>query len=259
MLKSTNTARSNEPLTDSYLVGTKLRMGVFRASDMIRTVRKITVEKFNDIDAISSDSIASDIADMTEVSDVGPPLQSPNELETARSYFNQQAYIPPIWHHYLKTGKHPPFHFEKTSFVNLFSKDVIILFDIYRPPWKPYFTSDVFFYQWLKSLGKGVDLMELPDRFPTIVYIHNFTNHISKHCFKNILDTEKSDTHVINDPLDKNWTKISTTPHLKTIHHILNTYNKINGIKGETVFKISSLQVYRNTEMYHLKLNFNHN
>ena len=193
---------------------------------------------------------------MTEVSDIGPTLQTPVELQAARNYFYQKDHIPAIWHQYLKTGKYPPFLFQQTSFINLFSADKIILFDLYRPPWKPYYTSDVFFYQWLKSMGSDINLYNLPLQFPGTIYVHNVTNQVSKHMLKEILNETTSDAYLIDQLMDARWSKLRTTPHLKTVMRILDTYNNLNSLRGRSAYYISGLKIYKRAELYHLKFNF---
>jgi hypothetical protein len=239
---------------DNVLSGIKERIDEFRASDLKSEVQERLVEYIDKISVVASDPFKAEIKPMVEVSDLGRSLLDPDEVQKARQYFNQQERWPAIWRNYLKTGKHPPYLFTSISFVNFFSPEVIILFDIYRPPWKSYFTSDVFFYQWLKSLERPAELMQVPTRFPSTLYIHNITNIDSKSVLRKLLDQQNTDCEVITDEADGVTGILNTTPHLKLTHRILDTYNMINQLRGEKQVSISAIQIYRDRQLYHAKI-----
>ena len=223
---------------------------------MDRSIRIRSGAYINQLEAVASDENGTALDAMTEVSDIGPPLQSKSEQEEARAYFNRFDHVPANWHHYLKTGKHPPYLFEKTSFVNLFSDDTVIIFDIYRPPWKPFYTSDVFFYQWLKSFGLPILLHHLPQVFPSTLYVHNVTNQRTIFIMKHMLDTASADSFLVANLKDGRWKILRASPHLKSVLRILDNYNEINRLREGLLYQVKSLQLYRNNELYHLKFRF---
>jgi hypothetical protein len=149
------------------------RIAAFNSFIMDRNISPSTSDNVLKMESIKSDAFPGKISSMIEVRDIGPPLSKPEELEEARLYFKTQPYTPVIWRTYLEKGEYAPFLFKRTGFINLFSDDTIIMVDMYRPPWKPYFTSDVFFDQWLRAINAGANLLDLPIRFPSTLYIHN--------------------------------------------------------------------------------------
>jgi hypothetical protein len=230
------------------------RIAAIKLTDMECFTSPLPVEDVLNLESIKADSHLSQIHPMIEIRDFGPLLNTPTELKEARDFFYGQAYTPVIWRTYLQTGQHTPFLLKKTSFINLFNHDTVVMVDMYRPPWKPYFTSDIFFDQWLRATGAGANLFDLPKRFPSILYIHNITNLISKSKMKSILDKQESDIAIINCDEPREWAALLKIPHLKCITHILRNYNEINNLRGGNLFNISSIQLYRQREMYHLKL-----
>jgi len=228
------------------------RINAFLHSNMQRKLEMKDSGYVNRLSAVLSDPNREILPEMTEVSDIGFELQTPAELSEARAYFDRLGHVPPVWRHYYKTGKYPPFLFSHTSFITLFSKDTVILYDMYRPPWKPYFTSDVFFYQWLKSLGREIDLMNLLVRFPEKLFIHNITNQLTRRILQALLDEVTSDFYLI-DEVKNVGVDLTRSPHMKNIFHILNTYNRINRLRNLPAAEIISLQIYRQNEAYHLK------
>ena len=85
---------------------------------------------------LADDPNSQSVSEMIKVSSIGEELESVREWETAKSYFAGKKNILLAWVTYLETGKHAPFSFKKTSFINLFHGDTVLLLDMYRPPWK---------------------------------------------------------------------------------------------------------------------------
>ncbi|MTI33315.1 hypothetical protein [Xanthovirga aplysinae] len=230
------------------------RIEEYNRQEMRRTVRVVGAKELLKLEVFKHDPDRFDLSRMMEVREVGPSLETDGELEQARQYFRKKGKTPVEWEPYLEMGTHPPFFFEKTSFLNLFSKNTLAMIDIYRPPWKNYFTSDAFFSQWLKALGRKMDIMNFPYSFPKALYIHNIIHTVSRKVLDKIFDDQDKD-HVQFSAQDCfYWEEIMGTPHLKCVNHILSTYNKVNVYKGSKAHHIKAMQLYRNGEMYHLKL-----
>lgn len=215
--------------------------------------RKVTNCSGEDLDtaALKADPYREVMSPMKKVMDTGPLLSSPHELSEARTYFQQKGRTPMVWAPYLTMGDCPPYLFEKTSFVNYFGEEVVVLIDMYRPPWKRYYTSDVFFSQWLSTLGKDESVQYLPDTFPTTLYINNITNPDTKRELKKML---KGEEVCIMEPDEiENWSKLRNTPHLKCVQNILTDFDQIKGRHGEG-HTIDTIQCYKEDEVYNLKM-----
>ena len=215
---------------------------------------QVSPDEINHLHAISSDSNRGEIEPMIEIKCKDQALNTPEELKAAREYFNNLGYIPTKWIPYLETGKNAPFRFNQTSFINLFGNDMAIMVDMYRSPWKYYFTSDVFLYQWLKANGKGSELNDLPVQFLSTIYIHNITNLISKYRFRRFLNELKTDHFCCDSTENHVWKSILATPHLKCVNHIIEAFNMINRLRDNRSYSISAIHVYRKNEKYHLKI-----
>jgi len=202
-------------------------------------------------EAITRDPNSDPTGEMIRMSAVGRELASSREWETAKSYFSGKQDIPLAWITYLETGKHPPFNFETTSFINLFGGDTALLLDMYRPPWKQYFTSDVFFMQWLMA-NRRQTLKELPSKFPSTLYVHNVVHKETKYMAEKMLGKEKLSVLKYNDEAPI-WRKLNATPHIKCVRQILSDYNQLNSLRGFPHYRIDTLQIYQVGLFYHLK------
>ena len=229
------------------------RMTVFKNHKMVRNIREVGSDYLCQLSALKTDPNHSTFFHMIEVEEVGPPLDTPEELREARHYFDKQSHVPSAWKQYLETGKNAPFLFLETSFISLFSKNTIVIWDIFRPPWKNYYASDVFFHQWLQAFHLGENISFLPKDFPSTLYINNVANPITRRIIKNILENEQADTYTIQSVHDPLWPKLANTSHIKYLLNLLKNYNAINKWRGDSPFRVSALQLYRGYETYHLK------
>ena len=228
------------------------RMAFIQGDRMDHKTSPVNSDYQNKINAIFQIEPKIDI--LIEVEDIGSSIYSDQELIAARKFFNDQKHIPSSWQYFLKTGKNPPYLFKRTSFINLFSDDLIVLMDMYRPPWKTYFTSDVIFFQWLKSLNRPIDLFMLPLNFPTTICIYNITNLSTKYTLREVLDSHDENTLTLFTDAGLFWDKINRTPHLRCVHRILETYNALNRIRSARTYRITQIRIYRKTDTFHVKL-----
>lgn len=221
--------------------------------------RKITPCTKDDLDtgALAADPYYTDYAEgtnMVKVKDTGALLTEPQEVEAARAYFRAQGHTPSVWAAYLATGSHPPYLFERTSFIHYFGENIVALIDIYRPPWKNFYTSDAFFSQWLRALQKSEVVQNLPDAFPKTLYINNITNPITKKELKQMLNDAGTDILSKVPHRLMRWHTLKNTPHIKCVLNILNDYNQVKSLPPHHGYRIENIQLYREEGVYHLKM-----
>ncbi|MEO1054002.1 MAG: hypothetical protein AAFX87_25415 [Bacteroidota bacterium] len=204
--------------------------------------------------ALTMDPYLDHLPALIRVEETGAQLTDPKELEEAHIYFKGKEHIPSIWAAYLATGDYPPFLFEHTSFINYFGEKEVVLIDLYRPPWKPYYTSDVFFSQWLRVLGEEEKVQYLPDTFPETFYINNVTNIDTIKELEKMLREADEDVCIKQPGEIRNWALLKNTPHLKCVLNILKDFNQIKALDGRTGYGINTVQCYRQDTVYNLKM-----
>ena len=219
---------------------------------MQRQIREVHSDYLLSLSAFRIDPNREALSSMIEVEATGPPLTCADELAQARRFFRRKEQLPASWVPYLETGSRAPFQMTESSFVNLFSPDTALLLDIYRPPWKGYYTSDVFLCQWLRALGKEADVRALPLTFPAKLYINNINNPVSNRVLDALLDEAESDLLLL--PCTQAlWKQLLATPHVRCVAHILDAYNAVNIWRGAQPYAVEAVQVYRRGMVSNLK------
>ncbi len=225
------------------------RIQCFKKQPMHREVNTVKPDEIIKHQAFKMDPHPHRLHAMIEVREIGDHLHSDRELQQAREYFRKRS-VPEVWQAYLEMGEGLPYHFEEVSFINLFSDRAIGILDIYRPPWKEYYTSDVFFSQWLEATGKPLDVNHLPDAFPKTMYINNVTNVLTIDKLKPLVDAGHKDHCQFDPNYRPEWKSLKQTPHFKFVEHVLDAYNRIKNRKCS----ISGVQLYRKMGTYNIKL-----
>ena len=243
------------------------RLHAYRREEMKRGLALLPLAEAERIEALNHDPHCGPLPSLIEVRDEGRPLDTPGERRQADAYFRKQNCLPIEWNAYLETGRHAPYNFRETSFIHLFSTEgsgqrlrVAVILDVYRPPWKPYFTSDVFLSQWVRAshyphyteTEAPWDLGQLPPSFPPTLYINNITHKTTLRRLKSLLERHR--TSCFSMPCTGHaWDRLSRTPHVRYLYRILEAYNDLNRRRGYKSYQARAVQVYGQRGRYHLK------
>ena len=153
----------------------------------------------------------------------------------------------------------PPRGADKVKFENLFRDGAAIMLENYRPYWKEFFASDVFFDQWLASAG-GDSVMDLPESFPEIIYRNHIDNDNTLAAIKKIYnerypENDRPDVMIVTTA-DQEWGNLSRTPNVGSTLNILAEYNRINAARDLGEFKAVQVSIYGQHHNKNLKIEF---
>lgn len=214
------------------------------------------------LDALKHDPTLAGYSPLIEVQEIGPRIDTSQEHQSASAYFAKQPVIPNEWRNYIETGHHAPHNLDRTSFIHQFDKanTTAIIYDVYRPPWKPYYATDAFLSQWAEAhqFANGAEQAakfhpnQLPKSFPKNLYINNITHKKTHARIHRLLDRADTDSLTLRCA-GKAYSYLSDTPHVKYVSRIFLAYNSINDNRGELPFKPHEVLVFRRNNICHLK------
>lgn len=215
------------------------------------------------IEALKHDQELEELPALVQLEDVGLPMHYPEEQEAAIAYFQRIGKIPEDWRLYLNTGREAPHGMKRLSFIHQFSEpepgnDLVVMLDLYRPPWKPYFASDVFFMHWIKAnvLWRGEDTSvfrweEVPEQLPRTLYINNVSHIDTLTAIRNILPQGQKDFAI---PCSGNqWETLRHNPHVKLVEQVVQTFNLLAASRGTTPCALKTLRCFGKGSVWHLK------
>jgi hypothetical protein len=244
------------------------RLSHYQAEQMQRSVYSLSSKALKTIDALVHDPNCVVLPALIEVSEKGNPLTSSEEHQQAKAYFKSQNNLPKAWQRYIDTGRGAPHKLHDTSFIHQFtpahtpvSESIGVVYDLYRPPWKPYYASDVFLHQWGQAVrfsGSATeritgDLQQLPASFPRTFYINNVVHEKTLEAMSVLLDRAGADT--LQMPCGGcDWDLLCETPHLRYLERVLAAHNELNRQRGNAGSRCDGVEVYRAGGVYHLKV-----
>lgn len=192
----------------------------------------------------------------TGVNDDGAPINSAANKQAATAYIAvldeqkkiNKGVVEEEWHSYLHGDEgRPPSGANNTKFHNIYHKNAVIMGENYRPMWKTYFASDVFFDQWLRAEGKDPStVLNLPRTFPQFFY----RNHIDNQ--KTLAAAEATVGHSLKQPFSvtvdasdaEAWDVMKVTPNVGSTLNIVAEFNRINAARGGATYAIKALAMY---------------
>ncbi|AYL99046.1 hypothetical protein [Mucilaginibacter celer] len=197
------------------------------------------------VDAIKNDPSGEHVAEMNHVEGYGPSMANYSERVKANAYFAAKGATPKAWEPYLKGETDVgPGKLTGAKFINLFGPQTVVMLENYRPPWKRYFASDVFFSQWLTAIGKEQDVRNLPEHFPKNFYRNHIDNDQTVAVLNQIMAEEKKNPVIVKRS-DPHWQPLFKTQNAASTLTIVDEYNSINEGRGGGTYGILYVQIHK--------------